>query len=181
MTKPVIKVYLLPAWSEDKLLALHADIVEAVVGVPELKLKTENDFYTLFPSDLMLKGLGSDIVVEMMIPMGGHIYELELRIIARVTSAIKKHLPDAYVQCTLNAPAPYETPSFSPTRTVPGVKKRHLHAFELAELDALIKEHWKTKNDENIGKMMKPNLNAITVHKRRLALGLKRARGRGKH
>ncbi len=63
---PVIKVWCLSAdQTEDDLRRLHQNIVAAVVAVPELGLRDENDMTCLFPPDMMSYGLGSEVIVEV--------------------------------------------------------------------------------------------------------------------
>ena len=63
---PIIKVWCLPAdQNEEQLNTLHKKIVSAVIGIPELELKDENDMTCLFPPDSMKYGLGDEIIVEI--------------------------------------------------------------------------------------------------------------------
>lgn len=64
---PVIKVWCLPQETEEKLRRLHKTIVAAVVDVPELGLRDENDMTVLFPTDMMTYGLGQEIVIEISV------------------------------------------------------------------------------------------------------------------
>ncbi len=68
--KPVIRVHLLPAnWGEGDYEALHTSIVAAATQVmDEHEIETEDDLIVLFPPDLMKKGLGTEIVVEIDLP-----------------------------------------------------------------------------------------------------------------
>jgi hypothetical protein len=45
------------------------------------------------------------------------------------------------------------------------------------KLDALIREHWETKDDAEIGRLMKPAVSGAVVYERRLKLNLKKTRG----
>lgn len=53
---------------------------------------------------------------------------------------------------------------------------------KFAQLDALIREHWETKDDGDIGRMLEPNVGRMKVRARRYELGLKKVQGakRGK-
>jgi hypothetical protein len=64
--KLVIKVWCLPPdTSEEVLRHLHQDIVEAAVQIKALNIKYESDMMTLFPSDMMEYGAGSEIYLEI--------------------------------------------------------------------------------------------------------------------
>jgi hypothetical protein len=96
--KTVVKVYLLPPLNEDKLQALHADIVTAVKSCLD-DVKSEDDMLALFIPDLMKKGLGTEIHTEIDVPANLLGYgEPEDRLAAAVGLAVKKHLPDVYIQ-----------------------------------------------------------------------------------
>jgi hypothetical protein len=45
-------------------------------------------------------------------------------------------------------------------------------------LDDLIRQHWKTKGDAEIGRLIEPNASRGSVHRRRLELNLKKVSGR---
>jgi hypothetical protein len=97
--KPVVKVYLVPTnWNENPLQALHTSVVGAMIGFNNIE--SEDDFLTLFPTDLMQKGLGTEIHVEIDVPDQIRSYtEYDTRIAEKVGRAIREHLPAAYVQC----------------------------------------------------------------------------------
>ncbi len=62
----IIKIWCLPANQlESCLRALHQQIVDGVVQIPELNYKDENDIFVLFPTDQMSYGLGCQILVEI--------------------------------------------------------------------------------------------------------------------
>lgn len=48
---------------------------------------------------------------------------------------------------------------------------------KFAQLDALIREHWETKDDGDIGRMLEPSVSRIKVRARRFELGLKKVQG----
>ena len=97
--KTVVEVQLLPTtWSEDNLQLLHASIVEAMLGYSHIK--SEDDFITVFPADVMQKGLGTEINAKINVPDRVCRYtESDFAIAEKVGKAIQQHLPDAYVQC----------------------------------------------------------------------------------
>ncbi len=98
---PVIKVWCLPKMEEGKLNELHQAIVGAVSGVTELGLKDENDMTTLFPSDLMKYGLGTDIIVEItgLDDKPERTHDVLKRLAKNTGEAVSSFFPDAKVEC----------------------------------------------------------------------------------
>lgn len=97
----VIKVWCLPLMEEKRLNALHKAIVRGVCGVSELGLKDENDMTTLFPSDLMKYGLGTDIFVEITGPddKPERTQEVRNHLARKVGGAVREFFPGAKVEC----------------------------------------------------------------------------------
>jgi hypothetical protein len=62
---PIIKLWCLPKVDEEKLRQVHQAVVAACVGVKEMGFGGEKDMTVLFPPDMMLYWLGSEIVVEV--------------------------------------------------------------------------------------------------------------------
>ena len=62
----VVKVWCLPNSGENMLNGIHQEIVKAVAGIPELGVKSEADMLTLFPTDMMEYGLGTEILIEVL-------------------------------------------------------------------------------------------------------------------
>lgn len=98
---PVIKVWCLPEMEEAKLNDLHQAIVGAVSGVVELSLKDENDMTTLFPSDLMKYGLGTDIIVEItgLDDKPERTHDVLKRLAKNTGESVSSFFPDAKVEC----------------------------------------------------------------------------------
>lgn len=98
---PVIKVWCLPSMEEERLNALHQAVVRGVCGVSELGLKDENDMTTLFPSDLMKFGLGTDIIVEItgLDDKPERTQEVRNRLAHNVGGAVREFFPEAKVEC----------------------------------------------------------------------------------
>jgi hypothetical protein len=86
---------------EDKLNDLHQAIVGAVSCVTELGLKDENDMTTLFPSDLMKYGLGTDIIVEItgLDDKPERTHDVLKRLAKNTGEAVSSFFPDAKVEC----------------------------------------------------------------------------------
>ncbi|HEY4496794.1 MAG TPA: hypothetical protein VI432_01415 [Candidatus Paceibacterota bacterium] len=61
---PIIKVWCLDITDETELHSLHNAIVDAVIAIPELGVKSESDMISLYPPDLMRYGLGEAVIVE---------------------------------------------------------------------------------------------------------------------
>jgi len=59
---PVAKVYGLPEMKEEALVELYETILTAIVSVKELNLR-ESDITVFFPTDMMKKGLGDEIII----------------------------------------------------------------------------------------------------------------------
>jgi hypothetical protein len=87
--------------SEEQLNDLHRDIVAEVVGIKELGLKSENDMTCLFPSDMMKKGLGEEVIIEVfgLFKKTGRTTEVRVRLAARLTVPVRKILPKARIEC----------------------------------------------------------------------------------
>ncbi len=98
MSKPVVKVYLLPSeWDEAKLQAFHSALVNAAKTVEDFGIESEEDLITLFPRDQMEKGLGTEILVEVDVPK---ILDCLDGTLARtIGETVSRFLPKAYVQC----------------------------------------------------------------------------------
>ena len=58
-----------------------------------------------------------------------------------------------------------------------GLKKKGAGSPHQEHLDALIREHWETKDDAEIGRLMSPPLSRPSVFNRRCELGLKKVQG----
>lgn len=98
--KPVIKVHLLPNWSEKKLLAVFDELVAAVISQGELLgVVTEDDIIVLFPKDAMKKGLETEILVEVEVPIHRLTEKGADSIAPRIGMVLKKFLPKAHIQC----------------------------------------------------------------------------------
>ena len=98
--KPIIKVYLLPEWSEDEFQNFLARLIEAAISIPALHVRNMDDVIVLFIKDMMTFCLGTEIHIEVDLPE-----DLEIDILVEqetaqvIGSVVQKHLPDAYVQC----------------------------------------------------------------------------------
>jgi len=64
-------------------------------------LKDENDMTTLFPSDLMKYGLGTDIIVEItgLDDKPERTHEILKRLAKNTGKAVSQFFPDAKVEC----------------------------------------------------------------------------------
>ncbi len=96
---PVIKLWCLPRLEESKLREIHKTVVSAVVGIEELGLKGENDMTVLFPPDMMSYGLGTEVIVEILIfDKPERTEEVQNRLAEAVGLAIQEHLPEAKLE-----------------------------------------------------------------------------------
>jgi hypothetical protein len=98
---PIVKVWCLPRQSETQLQKLYTAIVRAVVGVKELKLRSQNDVTVLFPPDMMKYGLGEEIVVEVngLLRKPGRTVKTRQTLAERLGEAVKRLYPAAKVEC----------------------------------------------------------------------------------
>lgn len=96
----VIKVWCLPHdLPQERYRELHRAVVGAVVSVKELGLKDESDMVTLFPADLMIYGLGTEIVIEVteLWEKPERTEEVRKRLTEGLVLAVKALFPDAAV------------------------------------------------------------------------------------
>ncbi len=103
---PVIKIWCLPAnQTEKKLNKVHQSIVSAVVGIPELGLKDQNDMTCLFVPDLMSYGLGEEIIVEIggLFEKPERTKEIRQQLAKNVGLGIKKLYPKAKIECFVSS------------------------------------------------------------------------------
>lgn len=102
---PIIKIWCLPPnQSEEKLNALHNNIVKAVTGIKELELKSEKDLTNLFVPDLMQYGLGTEIVIEItgLFLKLERTCEVRNRLAKAVGEAVKSLYPDTEkIECLI--------------------------------------------------------------------------------
>ncbi len=98
----VIKLWCLPHdLPQERYRELHKAVVGAVVSVKELGLKDESDMVTLFPADLMIYGLGTEIVIEVteLWEKPERTDEVRNRLSEKLVLAVKALFPDACVMC----------------------------------------------------------------------------------
>jgi len=98
-----VKVWCLPNDSEIVLNSLYKSIVEALVSIPELSIKGEEDILCLFPPDLMKYGLGEEISIEInglpfMFSKNEPVCERIAKCVGKSVSAI---YPKARVECSV--------------------------------------------------------------------------------
>ncbi|MCL4404157.1 hypothetical protein M1432_02340 [Patescibacteria group bacterium] len=102
---PLVKIWPLPKMSELELKALYDDIVSVFDSIPELELDAKK--VTIgYPSDMMLYGLGTDIIVEVekMFDIPKRMPAVRARLIAGLGKAVKHAFPKAKVECFLEDP-----------------------------------------------------------------------------
>jgi hypothetical protein len=100
--KPIIKVYLLPAWNESQFQVCFNRLVNAAKSVSALKIDSASDLIILFSQDAMVYGSGSEILVEVDLPM--HLIsedDIEQRTADAIHGVLQGLLPEAYVQCKI--------------------------------------------------------------------------------
>jgi len=102
--KPVVTVFLLPSdWDEEKLKAFHADLVE-VMKEGLHYVNSEDDVITLFPSDLMKKGLGTEIHIVIDLFETASLFNQKDDWLARsMVGTVRRYLSwKASIQCKIN-------------------------------------------------------------------------------
>jgi hypothetical protein len=120
---PVIKVWCLPPnQSEEQLNELHNSIVDAVIGIKELGLKSEKDLTNLFVPDLMRYGLGTEIIVEIdgLFVKPERTAEIRNRLAKAVGRAVERLYPKAEkIECFVRPFDPADGFSSSQERNIP--------------------------------------------------------------
>lgn len=100
VAKPIIKIYLLPAWDEAQFRACFNRLVNAVRSIAALRVKSAGDLIILFSQDAMVYGMGAEILVEVELPQ--HLIldeDVETRTATAIHGVMQGLLPDSYVQC----------------------------------------------------------------------------------
>ncbi len=102
--KPVIKLFLLPAWNETQFQACSNRLVNAAKSVTALHVDDADDLIILFSEDAMVYGAGSKILIEVNLPQDLVTDNAAAQATAdAVFAAMQGLLPDAYVQCSVSA------------------------------------------------------------------------------
>jgi hypothetical protein len=100
LAKPIIKVYLLPAWGEGQFKACFNGLVSAARSVPALQVNNASDLIVLFSQDAMVYGLGAEIFIEVHVPQDLIVdNDVETKTADAIHAVVQGLLPDAYVQC----------------------------------------------------------------------------------
>jgi hypothetical protein len=98
--KPIIKLYLLPAWNEAQFRTCFNRLVNAAKSVAALKISDASDLIILFSNDAMVYGVGAEILIEVELPKDLIVDdEVETRTANAIHAAMQGLLPDAYIQC----------------------------------------------------------------------------------
>jgi len=100
--RPIVKMFCLPAdLSEERLKELHHNIVAIMMGLVE-GVRSEDDLLVLFIPDMMKYGLGKDILVEIVLPIGSSFSPLLPRSVSRnITNTLIDMFPTANVNCLI--------------------------------------------------------------------------------
>ncbi len=97
--KPVVKIYLLPPQSEEAMRSFHEGLTATLVGVDGFGVKSEADYFAIFPSDMMSYGLGSDIHAEIDFPRRvGLLRYAQSDVVRAVGKYLQSAFPGAFVQ-----------------------------------------------------------------------------------
>lgn len=96
---PVIKTWCLPQLEQEELERLYEDMSEVVVGTTEFGLSDPGDVTFLFPTDMMNKGLGEEIIVEMFFfERPARTKEVLERVAQGLGEILQRRFPDALVE-----------------------------------------------------------------------------------
>jgi hypothetical protein len=102
--KPVVRLYLLPAWNENQFQVCSNRLVNAARSVTALQVDDEDDVIILFSQDAMVNGLGGKILIEVNLPQDMLADDGVAQATADAMFAVMQGLlPDAYVQCTVDS------------------------------------------------------------------------------
>jgi hypothetical protein len=122
---PQITLWCLPELSEEQLRELHRKVVAAAVSIKELGLKDEKDFLTVFPTDMMAYGLGTEIMVQVseLWDKPERTPEVRNRLAEALGVAVKEMFPAALVAARIDPPFSPERDGFwvSKLTDVPGM------------------------------------------------------------
>jgi hypothetical protein len=81
--------------SEEALNRLHRSIVDMFADDNRLGIRNQNDMILLLPADLMLKGLGEEIVYEINCVAARDVAQF---MSWKLADLLKKQFPNAYIQ-----------------------------------------------------------------------------------
>lgn len=102
---PIIKLWCLPEMEEKKLNLIHQSIVGVIKSISEFGIKDEKDMTVLFPKDMMLYGLGTEIIIEVtgLFEKPERTYNVRQRLAKDLGEAIYKFFPEALVECFISS------------------------------------------------------------------------------
>jgi len=104
IAKPIVKVFLVPGeWKEKQLQDCFDELVAAAKTVPVMRVSSEEDIIVLFPKDLMRKGLGTEVVIEVSLNFYPGLGDTQKRDVAyAMWRVMQDFLPKAHIQCTVS-------------------------------------------------------------------------------
>jgi len=98
--KPIIKVFLLPAWDVAQFQTCFNRLVNAAKSIAALKVNSPSDLIILFSHDAMVYGVGAEILVEVELPENLIVDgDVENQTANAIYTVMQGLLPDAYIQC----------------------------------------------------------------------------------
>lgn len=99
----VVKVWGLPMLGGNKLKEIFKEVVESLSSVWDTGVQNERDVLILFPTDMMVYGLGMEVLVEIDGHSTNHLtVSQEELVTGGVGRVIKKHVPDANVAVVIS-------------------------------------------------------------------------------
>jgi len=100
IAKPVIKLFLLPAWNEAQFRACFNRLLKAAQSVAGLHVNTESDLIVLFSQDAMVYGAGTVVLIEVGLPRDLTVNnDVATNTANAIYAVMQGLLQDAYIQC----------------------------------------------------------------------------------
>ena len=100
----MVKVWCLPAnITEERLREIHQKLVTVATGIRGLHVRDEKGMCVVFPKDMMLYGLGEEIIVEVSNIGFGAIENYVGLMADSFAQAVKEFFPGSHVQCQVFA------------------------------------------------------------------------------
>lgn len=98
---PIIKIWCLPKLDEENLREIHQSVVNAVEKVEVLGLKGESSITTLFPTDMMSYGLGTEVIIEVcgLFVKPERTPAVRNELARNLVESLHGFFPEAFVEC----------------------------------------------------------------------------------
>ena len=103
--RPIVKIYLAPnEWGEREFKTCCEHMMKMLSSIKALNIKSFDDLFILFPTDRMKWGVGTEVPIEVDLPIDRTLSEPEKSNIEDTTArvvveVIQELIPDVYAQC----------------------------------------------------------------------------------